>query len=485
MKLRTIITQDAEVDDQNSLRHFLLYANEVDLLGIVQTASKYHWRGAEGVKDPEEGLARKFLAADAPFDKPYRWPGTEWMNRVIDNYAADYPNLKKQSEDYPDPESLRAVTKIGNVGYMGEMDTPSDGSELIRKAILSDDPRKLYIQVWGGCNTIARALSDIRAEFGHTPAWKAMHKAISEKVVLTACGEQDETYRSYIAEDWPGIQFVKMLQMGSYAYPWKTMPDGESRDTLGAAFMREEILCHDSALVRGYCTWMDGHFYEGEEPASQFGTNPNIAKEWFGARFGLPDPEPFDFLSEGDSPTYFALLPWGLRTLENFSWGGAAGRYLRREDKTNSKGEPLNYWEAAQDSYTDKSGAEHLTESMWRYTADIQRDFAARAAWAAGERGEHAPSLEIAEGTDVLCAPGGTLTLHAEASAGAEVSFRIYPEAGADWSKDASLRTEGAAAVVTVPAHAAPGSCLHVIAKAQAGGRYRLVRYRQIVIEIS
>ena len=33
MKLRTIITQDAEVDDQNSLRHFLFYANEVGLQG--------------------------------------------------------------------------------------------------------------------------------------------------------------------------------------------------------------------------------------------------------------------------------------------------------------------------------------------------------------------------------------------------------------------------------------------------------------------
>ena len=44
MKIRTIITQDAEVDDQNSLRHFLLYANEVDLQGIVQTSSKLHWK---------------------------------------------------------------------------------------------------------------------------------------------------------------------------------------------------------------------------------------------------------------------------------------------------------------------------------------------------------------------------------------------------------------------------------------------------------
>ena len=37
--LRTIITQDAEVDDQNSLRHILLYANDIEIQGIVQTSS--------------------------------------------------------------------------------------------------------------------------------------------------------------------------------------------------------------------------------------------------------------------------------------------------------------------------------------------------------------------------------------------------------------------------------------------------------------
>ena len=31
MRVRTIVTQDAEIDGRNSLRHFLFYANEVDL----------------------------------------------------------------------------------------------------------------------------------------------------------------------------------------------------------------------------------------------------------------------------------------------------------------------------------------------------------------------------------------------------------------------------------------------------------------------
>ena len=46
---RTIITQDAEVNDQNSLQHFLFYPDEVELQGVVQTSGKFHWRGRKGL----------------------------------------------------------------------------------------------------------------------------------------------------------------------------------------------------------------------------------------------------------------------------------------------------------------------------------------------------------------------------------------------------------------------------------------------------
>ncbi|MBR3641979.1 MAG: DUF1593 domain-containing protein, partial [Parasporobacterium sp.] len=235
-KIRTIITQDAEVDDQNSLRHFLLYANEVELQGIVQTSSKFHWKGIPGaVKPPKtnkDDFDAEYTVESGPFDQPYRWPGTEWMMREIDDYEKDYVNLQKHAEGYPSPEYLRSIVKIGNIGYEGEMEAPTEGSELIRERILDDDDRTLYIQVWGGTNTAARALMDIQKQYEGSPEWPALHDKISKKVVITACGEQDPAYRAYVAEEWPGIQFVKTLQMRSYAYPWFVMPEGESKDTL-------------------------------------------------------------------------------------------------------------------------------------------------------------------------------------------------------------------------------------------------------------
>ena len=499
-KIRTIITQDAEVDDQNSLRHFLLYANEVEVQGIVQSSSKFHWIGVPGAskKDVKRSEFEFEGEVTGPYDQPYRWPGTDWMMREIDDYAKDYVNLVKHDPDFPTPDYLRSVTKVGNIGYEGEMDAPTEGSELIRKRILDDDPRTLYVQVWGGTNTLARALLDIQNAYENTPEWPALREKIMKKVIITACGEQDPTYRSYIAENWPEMQFVKTLQMRSYAYPWFVMPEGESKDTLRAAFMKSEIMNGKSALADGYCTWLDGKVYEGEGPAGQFGSNKNIVNEWFGAKMGLPKPEPFDFLSEGDSPTFFLLFPcWGFRTLENFAWGGIAGRYHRVSDQFNSKGEALNVWDVSMDSYTDRDGNVSEVESMWPYIADIQRDFAARVGWcsaASYEKAEHAPKLEIVEGLNLSAAPKETVSVHAKAymkpdcGIDAElpltVSFKLYEEASAACVKEAALSCGSETAHLTIPSSAKPGDEFHLIVKAAAAGHHRLVRYQQVVVTV-
>lgn len=503
-KVRTIITQDAEVDDQNSLRHFLLYSNEVDLLGIVQTSSKFHWQGIPGAVKPEKKFSddfdNQFMAETGPFDQPYRWPGTDWMWKQIDDYEKDYPNLVKHAEGYPTPDYLRSITKIGNIGYEGEREAPSEGSELIRKCILDDDPRPLYIQVWGGCNTIARALMDIQNEYSDSETWEDLHRKISDKVILTACGEQDPAYHEYIAEEWPDIQFVKMLQLFSYAYPWLAMPESESKDTLRASFMKSEILNGKSALADGYCTWLDGKRYEGEADSDQFGANPNITKEWFGVTMmGLPEPEQYSFLSEGDSPTFFPLFDWGMRTLEDFRYGGFSGRYVKLDSEFNSRGEKLNYWDTVKDSFEDRDGNVTEVESMWPYVADIQRDFAARVEWASADtydKGEHKPALSIVGGVDKTASPGDTVMLHAESSSpdgsNVRISWRIYPEIttcdarlvyGSEYEIEGEPDTEehGAAGVV-ISSDAKPGDKIHVIVKAQADGHHRLTYYQHVII---
>jgi hypothetical protein len=256
--------------------------------------------------------------------------------------------------------------------------------------------------------------------------------------------------------------------------------------------MKREILNGKSALAGGYCTWLDGVYYEGEEQASQFGYNPNIANEWFGAGFGLPAAEPYDFLSEGDSPTFFPMFNWGFRTLEDFSYGGIAGRYHRVSNEVKSKGEKLNLWDVSKDVFVDCNGESHLTESMWPYVADIQRDFAARVEWASAEtyeKGEHVPELHVAEGTDLSASVGETVTLHAEATSpdadAVNITFRVYTDASAAWAGEVSLNVQDDTAIFTIPVQAVPGDQLHIIVKAQAEGHHRLVHYQQVIVTVN
>ena len=111
-KARTVITTDGEVDDMNSVIRFMLYANEVDLEGIVLTSSVYHYAGDEAA-----GI------------EPFRWTGTKWIDEFIDAYEEIYPNLSVQADGYPEPDYVRSVCKIGNIKNVGEMDEDTEGSE--------------------------------------------------------------------------------------------------------------------------------------------------------------------------------------------------------------------------------------------------------------------------------------------------------------------------------------------------------------------
>lgn len=64
------------------------------------------------------------------------------------------------------------------------------------------------------------------------------------------------------------------------------------------------------------------------------------------------------------------------------------------------------------------------------------------------------------------------------------LSFRVYPEAGAAWSAELVPVLSDSTASFTIPPSAEPGDRLHIIVKAQAGGRYRLVRYQQVIVTV-
>ena len=84
------------------------------------------------------------------------------MGEVADAYEKVYPNLVKHDSEYPRPQYLRERHVLGNVDAEGEMDNVTPGSRLIVKVLLDEtDDRPIWLQAWGGPNTIARALKTI------------------------------------------------------------------------------------------------------------------------------------------------------------------------------------------------------------------------------------------------------------------------------------------------------------------------------------
>jgi hypothetical protein len=101
----------------------------------------------------------------------------------------------------------------------------------------------LFLQIWGGTNTIARALKSIEDEYGKTPQWKSIYEKVCKKTVLYAVLDQDATYRKYVSVKWPDIKiFYNSNQFWCFAYPWPRVVPEALQTYLRGAFMGKNII---------------------------------------------------------------------------------------------------------------------------------------------------------------------------------------------------------------------------------------------------
>lgn len=121
-------------DNWQGLVHMLVYADSIDLEGIVHTAPAIPGDSKQGFLD------------------------------VIDLYEQDYPNLRTYSDRYPTPGALRAMTKEGAGGYGWQrpngFGVPTEGSRWIVDRARRHDGRPLNVLVGGGIDDLAQALHD-------------------------------------------------------------------------------------------------------------------------------------------------------------------------------------------------------------------------------------------------------------------------------------------------------------------------------------
>ena len=130
---RVIVSTDiggTDPDDFQSMVHFLVYADRFDIEGIVSS--------------------------------PYGPGRKEHVLQVLAAYARDFENLRSHSARFPTPDALRAVTVEGALDSPGPAGfaAPTEGSQWIVRCARREDPRPLWVLVWGGIEDVAQALHD-------------------------------------------------------------------------------------------------------------------------------------------------------------------------------------------------------------------------------------------------------------------------------------------------------------------------------------
>jgi hypothetical protein len=447
---RVLVTSDGEIDDECSLVRFLLYANEWDTEGIITSSSQYHWEG-------------------------HKWAGDDWVQPHLEAYAKVYPNLIKHDTNYPTPEYLQARTLLGNVKAEGEMDAITTGSQHIVKVLLNEsDSRPIWLQAWGGPNTIARALKTIEAEHPEKMA------AVAKKMRLFLIWEQDSTYQDYIRPHWGKYNIPTIIsdQFVALFYNWKTTMPEAKQGYFSGPWMKENILRDHGPLCSLYKAHKDGDkgFVAG------------------------------DFRSEGDSPAFMHQIATGLRNLESPDWGGWGGRYVKVRENTwlDPVPEPgyrypegrwftSNAWgrERMRKNIPNDQALHAYLHSIWRWADSFQNDLAARADWCvkAYDQANHPPIVKMAHALDLKVHPGDKVSLSAKATTdpdGDATTYRWWQYEEADTYKasvpirDADKRD----ASLTVPADANAGEAIHIICEVKDAGTPPLTRYQRVVMTI-
>ncbi len=474
-KPRTIVTTDGEIDDVDSFIRMLLYSNEFNLEGFVYSSSMWHYKGdGKGTTMISEMEMTKKLYGEKT---NLRWPGTDWMQDLIDAYEKVYPKLNTNAKGFPTASKLRSMVKIGNIDFEGEMNQDTEGSDFIKAKLLDNNVTPIYLQVWGGTNTIARALKSIEDEYKNTGDWQKIYKKVCDKAIIYAILDQDATYGKYISINWKGIKvYYNSHQFWCLAYPWKQAVNEKLYPLLEGKFMGEKIINNHGPLTKMYYSYGDGQKQPGDDEHTH-GDITKIAKTQWGSF------HKYDFISEGDSPAFLQLINVGLENLENPDFGGWGGRLKQ------SKANP-NRWEDGEEvaDYNPDSKKMDLAYPQIRWLKALQNDFAARADWCIKDYKDanHPPKISVKE-NQMKVKAGRTIKINASAidpdNNEVHLSFWQYQEAGTSNEK-VIIHQKDMQAIVQIPLTAKSGETIHIIVEGKDSGSPALTRYQRVILKV-
>jgi hypothetical protein len=456
---RAIIISDIgnEPDDQMSLVRLLLYSNEIDIEGLI--------------------------AATSTWQKTAIHPET--MRALIQAYGQVLPNLQLHAKGWPQAADLASRVYAGQPAY-GMAATGSGkssaGSNAIVQALSREDARPLWICLWGGANTLAQALQDLRA----TQPPDQLAKSVARLRVYSISDQDDAG--PWIRREFPALFYIVMPSTptsGEYYYATWTGISGDVYYRNGAGA--------DPATVTN--EWLE----------------TNIRKGPLGKLYPR-----FAFIMEGDTPSYLGLIDNGLNAFRRPDWGGWGGRYIYREPYGEThpiwtQGGDLFQRVTSQDTVIGVDGLPHVSDqaTIWRWRDAYQNDFAARMSWTVEDfaHASHNPIVDVngRPGTapiEIDVEVGKPIVLDARRSSdpdGRALHFHWfhYAEAG---SADGNLSTltltdaETPRLTVTASAVCRPAwlplipckgvGAAHVILAVTGEGTPRLTSYRRVILHV-
>lgn len=374
----TDINRGPEIDDIQSMIRLLLYSNEIEIEGLIACSSCF-------------------------LKKPNMASNTAILHRLIDGYGAARMNLLCHAGGWPETEYLHSIVSDGipvfgqgeGNGFAESGWEDNAGVQAILSSLQRDDPRPLWIGLWGGANTLAQTL------------WTAERMMTTE--AFTACLKK---LRIYSISDQ------------DYAGPWIRARYGDR-----LFYIVSPSRCdRDGAADYYRATWpgisADRFAHGSEDEVNR--TNgfsgaqrDLVSNRWLKRNirigsFGRMYPRT-KYTMEGDTPSFLGLILNGLNLSEQPEWGGWGGRYERQQPQ----GEPYPIYTNTRDTVTGTDGKSHCSSqaTIWRWREDFQNDFAARMQWTLTSDASavnHPPIIETEQDT-FIARPGETVTLHAAA----------------------------------------------------------------------
>jgi hypothetical protein len=447
-RLLVLTDMGADPDDEQSLVRLLLYANQIEITGMVATTSCWQQR----VIRPD------------------------FIHTILNAYDQVQPNLLRHEPGYPTADALRAVVKLGVPRYgmtgVGEgMD--SEGSEWVIRMLEQDDNRPLWVSVWGGPNTLAQALFKLRA----TRPAAEVDRLVARLRVYTISDQDDSG--AWMRREFPGLFYIVSPGDDYGRATWiaiNNVHEGIDNTTVSNPWLAEHIQQGHGPLGATYPDVAWG--VEGDTPAFlgliPNGLNVPDRPDWggWGGRYELGTPD-FNTIKDGGSivvpepetrpiwtdtsDTYTPYLPKSQK------------RAVQRHDRTFTGNQV----------------------TLWRWRDDFQHDFAARMDWAVKsyEEANHPPAPRLNHPDRLTVKSGQGFTLDAYGSSdpdGDSISYLWfhYPEAGTYRQLVTTGGAENADRFhVTAPV-VDQEVTLHFILRVTDKGSPPLSRYQRVIVTV-